>query len=74
MLNFKNISINSTKDLIYIYNIQKAVFLIKNGADFVSVGKNNMTNKFYMTFLKTSATERATKHYKEIFENPAISK
>ena len=68
MLNFKNVSINDTKDLVYIYNVQKGAYLIKNGADFVSIGTNKENGKHYMTFLKTTATGRATSKYKEEYE------
>lgn len=67
MLNFKNVTINDTKDLVYIYNLKKATYLIKNDANFVSVGMNKICGRYYMAFLKTQATSNAIKKYKEEF-------
>lgn len=74
MLNFKNVTINDTKDLVYIYNMSKAIYLIKNGADFVSVGMNKVNGKCYMSFLKTQATSKAINKYKEEFADTVYSK
>lgn len=74
MLNFKNVTINDTKDLVYIYNMKKATYLIKNGANFVSIGMNKTCGKYYMAFLKTQATSDAIKKYKEEYTDIVYSK